>query len=100
MRSRIRDGRALATKFTVQAADQVAMPYRVVPHGHDECCAQATSRLVLHPNSVKSLSAIVVTTSYYGECPGDRVKIYVISKDVGELPSLKYFPDVKDQKPN
>jgi hypothetical protein len=56
--------------------------------------------LVVHQNDGKSLSAVVVTTSYYGECPGDHVKTYVISKEVGELPSLKYLPDVKDQPSN
>jgi hypothetical protein len=54
--------------------------------------------LVLHQNDGKSLAVIVVTTSYYGECPGDAVKTYVVSKDVGELPSLKYLPDVEDRQ--
>jgi len=54
---------------------------------------EAIYHLVLHQNDGKSLSVVVVTTSYYGECPGDDIKTYVISQELGKLPSLKYLPD-------
>lgn len=61
---------------------------------------EAIYHLVLHQSNGKSLSAIVVTTSYYGECPGESVKTYVISSEFGELPPLKYLPEPKDEQPN
>jgi len=97
MRSRIRDGRALATPFTVQAADWVVLPYRVVPRGHDEYCARATSRLALRPNNVKSPGATVFTTPYDDECPAQGVKACVIPRKLGGLPPLKYLPEPKDE---
>lgn len=51
-----------------------------------------------HRGAGKSLAAIVVTTSHYGECPGDRVNTYMMSRAVGQLPSLQYLPEPKDSK--
>ena len=47
--------------------------------------------MVLHQNDGKSVSIITEsTTESDGECPGSDVKVFVVSQELGNWPSLKW----------